>query len=115
MVKKGEKKESAPKTPILIIPFKKGDYPRLEVFVDSYGSTVGIRELDDEGIPKALRRTVYGTNTPKGILRIVDESLMLEKMTKIRAAEYQPTLQGFLELVEEHRDFMKGLVEEDKL
>jgi hypothetical protein len=102
MVKKGEKKEVAPKEPILIIPLGKGDYPRIEVFVDSHGSAVSIR--DEEG--GSLRGTRYHGIRPESFIKGVDDVVLSERMGKGRKKNYDASFESFLEMYREHKKFM---------
>jgi len=106
MPKKGEKKESAPREPVLIIPLKKDDYPRIEVFVDSHGSSILVRD-EPEATP---RNTRYGGIKPETIMPIVDKLVLIEKMTKDRKKDYDASFESYLKMYKEHKKFMEGLL-----
>jgi hypothetical protein len=102
MAAKGAKKESAPREPVLIIPLEKGDYPRVEVFVDNHGSAVSIR--DEEG--GSLRGTRYSGIRPESFIKAIDNVVLVEKMTKARKKNYDSSFESFLKMYHEHKKFM---------
>lgn len=113
MVGKKGKREKV-ETLLLVVPIEKNkDYPRLEVHLDRTGATVGLKETDDPKIP--LSHLTYTGTTPAHIMRLVDNAMLTEKMTKYRRRDYEPTLKGFYELVREHNEFMENLWKENKI
>lgn len=102
MAAKDEKKESAPREPILVIPLGKDDYPRVEVFVDSHGSAVSIRD-DPESSPRGTR---YSGIRPEAFIKAVDDVVLSEKMGKGRKKNYDASFESFLKMYKEHKKFM---------
>jgi len=102
-----EKKESAPRKPILVIPLKKGYYPRVEVHVDSHGSSVGIRDEPD-GTLRAVR---YAGIRPESFMSAINDVVMGERMGKDRKDDYDASFKSFLELYNSHKKFMENVLE----
>lgn len=104
----GEKKESTPRKPILVIPLKNDDYPRVEVSVDSHGSSVGIR--DEPGT--SLRAVRYSCIRPESFMSAVNDVVMGERMGKGRKEDYDSSFKSFLKLYREHKKFMENVLVE---
>jgi len=96
--------------PILVVPFKTGDYPRVEVFVEPTGATMGIREEPIDGVGKPLRMVRYISSTPSSIIKQLDDMILTAKMIKGRKNAYDASFESFIELVREHHEFMKSLI-----
>ena len=98
---------------ILAVPLKKTEYPRIEVHLDRTGATIGLKETEDPKIQ--LIHASYTGTSPKHIMRLVDEAILLEKMTQYRRKDYEPTMKDFFALVKKHDNAMEKLWKENKL
>lgn len=105
------KKETESREPIIIVGLGENKFPRIEVYVDSQGCTVGVK---DESADEPLKRVVYGMNTPTSIINLLDKKILSERMTRGRAKDYNPTLKNFLLEIQDHNRFMQELVHKEE-
>lgn len=105
------KKNKESKKPALIIPLTTKEFPRVEVFIDSLSSTIGVKKKKDDTNYSVQK---FCSNTPEGILKTLDKLMFTQKLNKATKENYNATFEEFMGLVKEHNKFMEDLAKEVK-
>jgi hypothetical protein len=101
-----ETSEKVSKTPILIIPLTRQEYPRVEAWISGPGTNIYLKELSDKDAPVIREKSYCGVN-PSEIVRLADKMVLTANMGRYLRDDYNSTLAEFTELIREHKEFMK--------
>jgi hypothetical protein len=103
-----ETSEKVSKTPILIIPLTRQEYPRVEAYIDGSGTTVHLKALNDKG-DVVSRETKYCGTAPSSIVYLADKMILTANMGRYLRDDYNANMKEFTELLREHHEFMKSI------